>query len=606
MAAIDRTEEHETSNTGERHPQAKLSELDVIEIKWRLESGEQHQDIADDFEVSRSCIGSINSERLWDHVKPFRCTYCMDDDKLRIYSSYRFSDQVKEQIKNAGFRWAPKQECWFCVWSIRAEDLCSRLSGFVEDEDYSPEERAADRAERFGGYRDKRRSEAGAYADRFEAGPDAHGYQNAARAERAAARHDRQRDRALCQWSKAEYWQARTAGVISHALHRSDPKTRRGRILEIEKEIRRIESEYTPRDSKTIMQSDWRDNSENPQKYEHAWCGAGRGGHWVRVDRLDAIKASYARYVEHLNMRLIYENGMLANEGGKAADVEIVPGGFLGMHQIHKVNKSNTTGRVVSVKIKGEWGFIRVNGQRLYCDHADDNGLVNVNIERCGESIYRAPTPEELEAFNANQKTAKAEKKATAAKGPSLINPTMEDAQRLQDIWNSKRSSNTRPGQVIRMTQEGYSARAKGSYSPAETVSITERGLIYYQNYNGIEWSGHRITCKVRVFKSEGVRSVVVIVDKPQKPLPWNLITETGDNPPSRQEVIDSLPELAEARRGKSWFSDMGEETCERWKRAASWGFTTYASESQFSLTHQAEAILKELPAEQAAAGQLF
>ena len=199
------------------------------------------------------------------HNDGYSCSYCPEDNKLRLYTG-RVARSTYDALVNAGYKSTPKQSCDFvATWSIRAEDLAFLLipeDADIEDEDISPEERAADRAERFSGYRDKRRHEAGHHADRFEAGPDAHGFQNEARAERAAARHDRQRDKALCQWSKAEYWQTRTAGVISHALHRSDAATRRGRILEIEKEIRRIEANYTPcPKTRHIMDSDcWSDD----------------------------------------------------------------------------------------------------------------------------------------------------------------------------------------------------------------------------------------------------------------------------------------------------------------------------------------------------------
>ncbi len=500
---MDRAE-HGTANIGEQHPMSKLTELDVIEILWRSEAGDTQTELAEMFDVSRKAIQLVTSRDRWQHVQPFRCTFCMDDDKLRIYSGYRFSDSVKDAIKEAGFRWAPKQECWYTVWSIKAEDLCLQISGSIEDEDISPEERAADRAERFAGYRDKRRHEAGYHADRFEAGPDAHGFQNPARAERAAARHDRQRDTALCQWSKAEYWQSRTAGVISHALHRSDAATRRGRILEIEKEIRRIEANYTPcPKTRHIMDTDcWSDDKN--ALHEKAWCGSGRGGHWVRVDRLDAIKASYARYIDHLNMRLIYENAMLANEGGKAADVEMVAGGWLGSHQIQKVNRSAVTGRVVSVALWGEeTGYYKETG---YKERTTRKVLRNINIERCGESVYRAPTPEELAEFNG---TRKAKKDAT----PTIptINPTKEDAQRLQDAWNAAALATGKTTKVVEieeMTQAQFSRSLKHEY-----VFITE-----------VTIGGQ--TIKMRLARGGGfydyhaAKQVIVLTDKPQKALP--------------------------------------------------------------------------------------
>lgn len=457
----------------------------------------------------------------------YSATFCVQDDKIRIYCG-RVERETFNFLRQNKFVSTPKQSCDFvAVWSPNAEDIALAMiseEDDIGDEDTSPEERAIDRAERFAGYRDKRRSEAHGHADNYDAGPSAFGNQNRARAERAAARHERHRGNALSQWSKAEYWQGRTAGVIDHALHKCDARTRRGRILTIEADMRR----------------------------------ATEGGRWH----------------QHLQHRLNYENAMLAAEGGQASEVEMIVGGFIGKRQIWKINRSPVTGRVVSV------AFSATGGPR--------------NIERLGADIYRAPTPEELEAFNAEVAAQKAERK-TEPKGPSLINPTIEDAQKLQDIWNSKQPQD-RQSKIAVMTQAQYSVRSKGSCPIANTVNITERGRAYYQNCNGIEFGGHTAICKVRTTSAGtglyAADRVVVITDKPQKPLPWEAITELGDNPPTRQAAIAILPILEEARRGKNWFSDIDADARRLWMDAASWGFTSYQSESQFGLT---EAGRKEL-----------
>ncbi len=463
------------------------------------------------------------------HNESYSATYCLADDKIRIYCG-RVERETYNYLRQNKFVSTPKQSCDFvAVWSPRTEDIALAMiseEDDIGDEDTSPEERAADRAERFAGYRDKRRSEAHGYADKYDAGPDAFGNQNRARAERQAARHERSRGNALSQWSKAEYWQSRTAGVIDHALHKCDAHTRRGRILTIEADMRR----------------------------------ATEGGRWH----------------QHLQHRLNYENAMLAAEGAQASEVEMIVGGFIGNRQIWKINRSPVTGRVVSV------AFSATGGPR--------------NIERLGADVYRAPTPEELEAFNAAQATVKAARKADP-KGPVLINPTPEDAQRLQDIWNAGQPAD-RQSKIALMTQEAYSARSKGSYGIAETVNVTERGRAFYENYNGIQFAGHTAVCKVRKTSAGtglyAADRVIVITDKPQKPIPWDAITETGDNPPSRQAAIKSLPELNEARRGKSWFRDIDEDARVLWMDAASWGLTSYQSESQFNFTELGYKLLKE------------
>lgn len=60
---------HGTSNRGERHPLAKLSEADVHEIRRRLKSGERGCVIAKDFGVTRKNISLIKRGKSWAWLK---------------------------------------------------------------------------------------------------------------------------------------------------------------------------------------------------------------------------------------------------------------------------------------------------------------------------------------------------------------------------------------------------------------------------------------------------------------------------------------------------------------------------------------------------------
>lgn len=410
-------------------------------------------------------------------------TYCPEDNKIRLYVG-RVERETYNFLRANKFVATPKQSCDFvATWSPKAEDIAFSLipeDADIEDEDYSPEDRAADRAERFAGYRDRRAGEAHGHADTYEDGPAAFGNQNAHRAERQAARHERHRDRSLCQWSKAEYWQTRTASVIGHALHRSDASTRRGRILTLEADQRR----------------------------------AIPGG----------------RYHAHLTMRLIYENAMLENEGGQASAVEMVVGGWIGKRQIWKINRSPVTGRVVSV------AFSATGGPR--------------NIERLGADIYRAPTAEDLEAMSGA-------KKATA-KTLGLINPTEEDARRLQALWNSKatRVDGSRsigsPGSVELTTQARYTHGAKCS-DWTYTTTLFEDGSAATYRGTVHEWTaaGKKVVGKLRINPSlYGVDSIVVLTDKPQKPLPigWNTPAAPAPQPEPVEEIDTPEPVHAAAQ----------------------------------------------------------
>ena len=93
-------------------------------------------------------------------------TYCPEDDKLRLYVG-RVPREEYLELRKEGWTSTPKQSCDFVgVWTPDREDTALSYAGFIGDEDQGPAERAADRAERFAGYRDNRRADAGYYADK--------------------------------------------------------------------------------------------------------------------------------------------------------------------------------------------------------------------------------------------------------------------------------------------------------------------------------------------------------------------------------------------------------------------------------------------------------
>lgn len=502
-------------------------------------------------------------------------TYCPEDNKLRLYVGRVPRDEY-EALRAEGWTSTPKQDCNFVAhWTpVRRDTALAYGEGFIGDEDQSPADRAADRAERFGDYRDRRTGEAVGHADRYDAAPTVHGYQSAARAERAATRHDRIADRAGDAWSKAEYWQTRTAGVISHALHVSAPGVRMGRIKELEAEIRKAEK---AREEYVNRRKLWQTIAayiEAEKQNRQAEVVAGSVSSWVEythprtgkksslyshvTDPIDPITGAEAAalylaahseigeesdWLTHYRLRLAYENQMMEAQGGRAAHVEMVVGGFLYGKQIHKVNKSPATGRVVSVAIKGP----RVEG---WCYKAEnvpgtDYALHQHDTERLPPDAYRAPTEAELAAFEAEKKG----RKAAAPKKPEcpLVNPTDADADRLQALWNERNHAKGEarklankygynpelegePSTICRLTQAQYTANSGGTYSRAETVGL----MAGAKRPSGYEWRSKTATgliCKIRVTSGENYKAdrVIVITDKPQKSLPvavWEEIAQ--------------------------------------------------------------------------------
>lgn len=514
-------------------------------------------------------------------------TYCPEDNKLRLYVGRVPRDEY-ERLRAEGWTSTPKQDCDFvAVWTPQRRDTALEYSDLIEDEDMGPEDRAADRAERFGEYRDKRSDEATGHADHYDSGPRAHGFQNERRAERAAARHDRIADRACDAWGKAEYWQRRTAGVISHALHVCSPSVRMGRIKTLEAEQRKQQASIAEYQRNFFR---WKqvaalDDPERQQKLavhlaNHTCHGSyfhprpasvsdyvrehGTGLWSLLTHETDPITGAEAaalylagltdpdsaaweattwmQWARHYELRLAYENQMLEAQGGRAAFVEMEVGGFLGQRQIHKVNKSNVTGRVVSVHVKGPkvqgWTYKAANVP------GTDYALYQIDTERLPEHAYRSPTDEERLAFFNERDAAKAAAKKTAPEKIPLVNPADADADRLQALWNERakvRHDEARkamrvygdfePAKVTRCPQSTYSAASKGSYGRAETRGVCRDGELM-PRFTGMyseatEKRRKRIgapVCNLRITSGgNGYHtpdSIIVLTDKPQKPLP--------------------------------------------------------------------------------------
>jgi hypothetical protein len=512
-------------------------------------------------------------------------TYCPEDDKIRLYVGRVPRDEYLA-LRSEGWTSTPKQDCDFvAVWRPGREDTALAYAGYIGDEDQGPEDRAADRAERFSMYREKRTAEAHDHADTFDTGPTVHGFQNQGKADRAAKRHNRTRDNALTQWSKAEYWQTRTAGVISNALYKSSASVRRGRVLKLEAEQRKHLKSWTDHAKEQQHEHDqynaitgngklkltpyW---SSGLQYHEIEPAGA-EGKYTIEQARLAvafALCESYSdtekalksgellpvdfannwlavhperpadhapssnRWHNQYNLRIAYENQMLESEGGKAAAVDMIPGGFLGKYQIHRVHKSPVTKQVVSVSVLAPSGRFEYSWQ---AGRNTEPHLQKVNIQRAGEEVYREPTPEEIEAFKAIKKGMQARNKKANAGNPKLLNPTTEDAQRLQDELNrlAQESADGReksrgyhieiePSPIKEMTQAEYSAKSKAN-GPASTKELLHgpRFGPWYSHWDGVK---PPVACKLRTtyFKGNSPYRVIVITDKPQKALPsWEL-----------------------------------------------------------------------------------
>lgn len=257
-------------------------------------------------------------------------TYDPGDDKIRITPAFRLDRADYDRVKAAGYRWAPMQKVFFAVWSPKAEDIALEFCGEIEDEDKSLVERAEERAERFEEYSDNRRQDADrahaavkSIADNIPLGqPILVGHHSEKHARRDAEKIENGMRKAVKMWDTAQYWKSRAAGALAAAKYKERPDVRSRRIKTLEAELRKCIASYTPLTTKErpepqyIKQQRW-DAPRDAEPIPHVWVGpAGRGGRWVAVEDLDAIKAGYRRWEDHLVNRIAYETAMLGEQIG--------------------------------------------------------------------------------------------------------------------------------------------------------------------------------------------------------------------------------------------------------------------------------------------------
>jgi phospholipid N-methyltransferase len=384
-------------------------------------------------------------------MKNHMCSYSPDDDKLRIYPAYRLPKEEYAQLKSAGFGWAPKQECFYAVWSPSREAMALEFADEIEDEDKSLVERAEERADRFEQYSDNRAAEAerahkavDAIAKNIPFGqPILVGHHSERHARRDAKRIEQGMRRAVDAWETSEYWTSRAAGALANAKYkeRADVRARRIKGLEADKR-KRIKDQDEAKLNLQFWSGDLPlKNGTNPGvTYERAlnWCNMydGYGGctlpngeeyysKWGALERnlitVEALTAQrlaslpkainyYQQWIDHINNRLTYERAMLAEGGGLKSDqFDFQVGGQVkhrwGWNVIKRLNKKE--GRIVSVSL--------INNQYPTV----------VNVEDIKD--YKAPAEGDTEKVQA------ATKKAPICNYPGMVAITRLSYSRNED-----------------------------------------------------------------------------------------------------------------------------------------------------------------------------
>lgn len=332
-------------------------------------------------------------------------TYSPEDNKLRLYTSTRLDSSTYDRVKAAGFKWAPRQELFVApMWTPAREDLLLELCGEIGDEDTGLVDRAEERADRFGGYSEKRASDAVAARNAVSAISDGIplaqpilvGHHSERRARKDADKIENGMRRAVQMWETSEYWKQRAAAALHNAKYKELPAVRHRRIKGLEADKRK--QERSKQEAEMWLKLWLECEAEQDAELQKAAALRIAGMCWLHLPRkegdrpdfnqsptaynalngshpnlyaprtlaevIEAAKKTYpatiahcARWIAHFENRIAYERAMLDEQGGIASD-KVPPevGGAVrclwaphgGWAYIQKVNK-------VTVSILHRW-----------------------------------------------------------------------------------------------------------------------------------------------------------------------------------------------------------------------------------------------------------
>jgi len=267
--------------------------------------------------------------------------YSPADDKLRLRSYRRLSAADYQRVKAAGFAWAPKQDCFYAVWTPEREDLALDLAGDIEAEETTRTGRASDRAERFRGYYGRRAADAerarqavSALADGIPLGqPILVGHHSQRRAERDARRIENGMRKTVDLWRTSEYWRDRAAASLAHAERMERPEVRARRVKKLEADERRHRRERAKSGTFLALweklfegaQPDtWRVRAERVANVDilwNLWSDLRYGKITPEAARERAVAAHRRniarcdRWLVHLGNRLTYDRALLTESG---------------------------------------------------------------------------------------------------------------------------------------------------------------------------------------------------------------------------------------------------------------------------------------------------
>jgi hypothetical protein len=479
-------------------------------------------------------------------------TYSPEDNKLRLYQSNpdeRLDSELFELLKSAGFKRAPKQMLWVApAWTPDREDFCLQFVDTIDADQTTLVERAQAKAERLDAIAERREALSNTYAEtarqigrRFESGqPILRGHHSQRKAERDKEAMDSAMQRAVAARDSIQYWNWRAEGVERRANYAANPRLKQNRIKKLLADLRGAQRSLTHREkcidfwtvvsdkveaAKTVDSAvdivssavggridsgdvgGWNEwclrDGDKPEPAEFAAMMLGR---WQ-----DYSTASIYRWIEHYLNRIAYEQSGLA--GVTRYDGELraaILTTFARAHGAHKPKAAET--------LPGTW---QIESDYLLPVHLT-GGCEQKTLEMPAETWRDL-----MQSIGYHVDTTPPRR--TAKTQLPLINPTREDAERLQALWN-RRSAEKKPNgefpQVRECTQAQYSARSKGDYGAFGTRVLDARGATLYRPKPG------EGVCRIRVTDFHSLMrpdSMLHLTDKPAKPLPldWDSLEQS-------------------------------------------------------------------------------
>ena len=474
-------------------------------------------------------------------------TYSAEDNKLRLYCVSRLENETFQAVKANGFRWAPKQELFVAPkWTPGREDFCIELAGEITAERTTIVERAEAKAERLDAIAVKREQQSNSFHDaanriaqRFEFGqPILVGHHSERKARKDQERMHSAMDKAVKAQKAVSYWNYRAEGVERHANMKGNASVRARRIKTLLAELRDRQRDVNHAKicvklwTKVAAIADAEERAKAVKHYAGAHIATGSAAPYYSGDSVwsmlesgtimpdEAVQKCLAhhefqaenpyalRWIAHILNRLAFERSELGDvmryDGELSA---VILQAFAREHGAHKPQ---------ATKIAEGWTVASTVDLPA---HIGASNTLALDVEgwrdlmQASGYVVLAPTP----------------RRKSGATSMPLINPTQEEAEKLQAIWNAKaqeRGGATTLGgvkgsEVRRVKQATFSANSKGSYSAFTTIELDRNGHKVWTSYKG---KSAEPVCRVRTGPGGGSvyspESILVIKDKPQKALP--------------------------------------------------------------------------------------